>query len=112
VLNQKTNHDISINISYITRRYSSKHRYLNSFLSTNPEGLKTNIIAENFDRQIQRRLKTIESFQTVATAFDYLNMIINHIRFDLLSAGKEIGNIEMGSLLSKSAKSNRILAIE
>jgi transposase-like protein len=91
MLTRKTKHDISLRLTSIKRRYANKYPQVISFLSTNLEELtthtinhdipKTNIMAENFNRQLQRRLKTIESFQTVATAFNYLNMIRNYIRF-------------------------------
>ena len=42
---------------------------------------KTNNDAENLNRQIERRLKTIESFQHFTTAYDYLIMFCNYIRF-------------------------------
>ncbi len=97
MLNQKTSSAISAKLTIIKRRYKDKYpsegscgRVI-SFLNANLEGLttyiinhdipKTNIMAENFNRQLQRRLKTIEAFQTVATAFNYLNMIRNYIRF-------------------------------
>lgn len=91
MLTRKTEHDISSRLTSIKRRYANKYPQVISFLSSNLEGLtthtinhdipKTNIMAESFNRQLQRRLKTIESFQTVATAFNYLNMIRNYIRF-------------------------------
>jgi hypothetical protein len=42
---------------------------------------KTNNIAENRNKQIVRRLKTIEAFQHFETAFNYLNLICNYLRF-------------------------------
>jgi len=42
---------------------------------------KTSNDAENLNRQIERRLKTIESFQHLKTAYDYLIMICNYLRF-------------------------------
>jgi len=42
---------------------------------------KTNNRAENLNKQIERRLKTIEGFQTANTAFNYLILYINYIRF-------------------------------
>jgi hypothetical protein len=38
-------------------------------------------MAENFNRQLQRRLKTIEAFQSFSTALNYLNMLRNYLRF-------------------------------
>jgi transposase-like protein len=91
MLTRKTEHDISSRLTSIKRKYANKYPQVVSFLLSNLEGLtthtinqdipKTNIMAESFNRQLQRRLKTIESFQTVATAFNYLNMIRNYIRF-------------------------------
>ncbi len=42
---------------------------------------KTSNRAENFNKQLQRRFKTIESFQTSETAFNYLNLLRNYLRF-------------------------------
>lgn len=42
---------------------------------------KTSNDAENLNRQIERRLKTIESFQHFKTAYDYLIMLCNYLRF-------------------------------
>lgn len=42
---------------------------------------KTNNIAENRNRQIKRRLKTIEAFQSETYAFNYLILICNYLRF-------------------------------
>lgn len=41
---------------------------------------QTNNIAENLNRQIQRRFKTIEAFQSVETAWNYQNLIRNYLR--------------------------------
>lgn len=91
MLKEKTNSEVSARLSLIKRRYKDKYPKVLSFLTNNLEGpttytinhdiLKTNIMVENFNRQLQRRLKTIESFQTVATAFNYLNLIRNYLRF-------------------------------
>jgi transposase-like protein/DNA-directed RNA polymerase subunit RPC12/RpoP len=43
--------------------------------------LKTNNQAENANKQIKRRLKTIEAFQCFNTAFNYLNLLRNYLRF-------------------------------
>jgi transposase-like protein len=42
---------------------------------------KTSNIAENLNRQFERRLKTIESFHSFETAFNYLNLYRNYLRF-------------------------------
>lgn len=42
---------------------------------------KTNNIAENINRQLMRRLKTIESFQKLSYAENYLNLYKNYLRF-------------------------------
>ncbi len=91
MLKQKTSSSVSIKLTNIKRLYKDKYPLVISFLTANLEGLtthtinhdipKTNIMAENFNRQLQRRLKTIEAFQTVATAFNHPNMIRNYIRF-------------------------------
>jgi transposase-like protein len=46
------------------------------------EGLpRTNNIAESFNKQIQRRVKTIESFQHTTTAIAYMNLLVAYLRF-------------------------------
>jgi len=42
---------------------------------------KTNNIAENINRQLMRRFKTIESFQKLIYAENYLNLYKNYLRF-------------------------------
>jgi len=42
---------------------------------------KTNNIAENINRQLMRRFKTIESFQKLRYAENYLNLYKNYLRF-------------------------------
>lgn len=42
---------------------------------------KTNNIAENLNKQLQRRFKTIEAFQSRETAWNYQNLIRNYLRF-------------------------------
>lgn len=91
MLHQKTCSAVSVHLMSIKRRYKNQFPQIISFLTANVDGLtthtinhnipRTNIMAEIFNRQLQRRLKTIEAFQTVDTAFNYLNMIRNHIRF-------------------------------
>lgn len=46
-----------------------------------PDIKKTNNIAENINRQLMRRLKTIESFQKLRYANNYLNLYKNYLRF-------------------------------
>ena len=86
-----TNSEVTKELKVIKRRYRTKYPKVVSFLTDNLDRLttytinqripKTNIMAENFNRQLQRRLKTIEAFQTFSTAFNYLNMIRNYLRF-------------------------------
>jgi hypothetical protein len=42
---------------------------------------KTNNIAENLNKQLERRFKTIEAFQSIETAWNYQNLIRNYLRF-------------------------------
>jgi transposase-like protein len=88
---KKTDSKVTEKFKVIKKQYSTKYPKVISFLTDNLDGLttytinqhipKTNIMAENFNRQLQRRLKTIEAFQTFSTAFNYLNMIRNYLRF-------------------------------
>jgi hypothetical protein len=41
----------------------------------------TNNIAENLNRQMERRFKTIEAFQSLDTAWNYQTLIRNYLRF-------------------------------
>jgi transposase-like protein len=41
---------------------------------------RTNNMAETFNRQMQRRLKTIESFQHRTTAIAYMNLLVAYLR--------------------------------
>ena len=41
---------------------------------------RTNNLVENVNKQIQRRLKTIESFQYRHTAIDYMNLLVAYLR--------------------------------
>ena len=41
---------------------------------------RTNNMAESFNKQIQRRLKTIESFQRTSTAIPYMNLLVAYLR--------------------------------
>jgi len=75
------------------RDYSSTYPAVVKFLATHWEGLlthqrhpgvkTTNVMAENINKQFQRRFKTIEAFQSVDSAFDYLNLYRNYLRFKL-----------------------------
>lgn len=75
----------------LKNKYGKKYHSVIKFLEKNLKNLlthqsdkkipKTNNIAESYNRQIERRLKTIEAFQNIQTAFNYLNMIRNYIRF-------------------------------
>ena len=58
-------------------------RHLDKLLThqEKPEISKTNKISENVNRQLMRRLKTIESFQSFVTAENYLNLYKNDLRF-------------------------------
>ena len=38
-------------------------------------------MAESFNKQIQRRVKTIESFQRHMTAIPYMNLLVAYLRF-------------------------------
>ena len=91
MFNKKTHSKVTEKFNAIKKRYATRYPKVISFLTDNLDGLniytinqripKTNIMAENFNRQLQRRLKTIEAFQTFSTAFNYLNMIRNYLRF-------------------------------
>lgn len=91
MLYQKTTLDVSRHLRSIRRKYNNQYPQVISFLINNLDALtthtinhhipRTNIMAENFNRQLQRRLKTIEAFQSVSTASNYLNLIRNYIRF-------------------------------
>jgi hypothetical protein len=41
---------------------------------------RTNRIAEDFNKQIMRRIKTIEDFQHCATAIDYMKLLVAYWR--------------------------------
>jgi transposase-like protein len=74
----------------ITSKYSIKYPKVISFLSNNKNQLlthqgykeipKTNNDAENTNRQIKRRLKTIEAFQSKISAYNYLILFCNYLR--------------------------------
>ncbi|HEY9164619.1 MAG TPA: hypothetical protein VIS48_00495 [Candidatus Kryptonia bacterium] len=91
MLYQKTTPDVSRHLRSIRRKYNNQYPQVISFLINNLDALtthtinhdipRTNIMVENFNRQLQRRLKTIEAFQSVSTASNYLNLIRNYIRF-------------------------------
>lgn len=42
---------------------------------------RTTVRAENINKQLQRRFKTIEGFEKNDNAFNYLNLIRNYLRF-------------------------------
>jgi hypothetical protein len=46
-----------------------------------PKIFKTTVRAENINKQLQRRYKTIEAFQSIDTAFHYQNLYRNYLRF-------------------------------
>ncbi len=84
MLNERTYGDISVRLSSVTCGYINKYPHVISFLTAhtiNHDIYKANIMAEDFNRHLQSGLKTIEAFKTVATAFTYLNMFRNYIRF-------------------------------
>lgn len=45
-----------------------------------PRLAKTNAQAENFNKQLKRRFKTIEAFQSLQTAGNYLNLLCGYLR--------------------------------
>jgi transposase-like protein len=71
--------------------YQAKYPKLIEFFDRNLEKLithqkhpkikKTNNVAENISRQLMRRFKTIESFQKLIYAKNYLNLYQNYLRF-------------------------------
>jgi hypothetical protein len=75
----------------IKRKYKNRFPEVIKFLNKNYENMvmhqrdkkipKTNNMAENRNKQIERRLKTIESFQYFRTACNYLNLLCNYLRF-------------------------------
>jgi len=74
----------------IIENYGNKYPEVIELLTKNKEGLlkhqkdkkipKTNNDAENTNRQIKRRLKTIEAFQRQENAENYLIIICNYLR--------------------------------
>ena len=101
-----TNSHVTKELKLIKRRYGSKYPKVVSFLTHNLDELttytinqripKTNIMAENFNRQLQRRLKTIEAFQSFTTALNYLNMIRNYLRFKPFTDCKRVKKYRNG----------------
>lgn len=83
--------DVSLELLRELSRYNRKYPKLCEFFDRHLEKLlthqrvpaisKTNNIAENINRQLMRRLKTIESFQSFSTAENYLNLYKNYLRF-------------------------------
>jgi transposase-like protein len=45
-----------------------------------PQIMRTTVRAENINKQFERRLKTIEAFQSYTTAFQYQNLYRNYLR--------------------------------
>ncbi len=73
------------------QRYRDEYTKLFEFFGRNlkkllthhkhPKIKKTNNIAENINRQLMRRFKTIESFEKLDYAENYLNLYKNYLRF-------------------------------
>jgi len=73
------------------RRYRRSHPQIVALVAKHWDGLlhhqhdsnipKTTVMAENFNKQLERRLKTIEAFQCVETAANYQNLYRNFLRF-------------------------------
>jgi transposase-like protein len=71
--------------------YKEKYPGLNKFINRHLDKLlthqkdqkikKTNNIAENINRRLMIRLKTIESFKNFNSAENYLNLYKNYLRF-------------------------------
>jgi transposase-like protein len=61
--------------------FFNRHLYKLLIHQSHPVIKKTNNIAENINRQLMRRLKTIESFQKLSYAENYLNLYKNYLRF-------------------------------
>jgi len=80
-----------IKLQKFKNKYRTRFPEIIKFLNRNYECMvihqrnnnipKTNNIAENRNKQIVRRFKTIEAFQHFETAFNYLNLICNYLRF-------------------------------
>jgi len=68
------------------KRYGNVIRFIASHWDAllehqrDPQILKTSVRAENINKQFERRLKTIEAFQSVETAFQYQNLYRNYLR--------------------------------
>jgi len=90
----------------LIKRYKKSYQNLFAFLKKNLPKLlthqghrdipKTNNIAENTNRQLTRRLKTIESFQSIETASNYLNLYKNYLRFKPYTDCKGANKIKNG----------------
>jgi transposase-like protein len=73
------------------RLYTTHYPSVVRFIATHWEALlrhqddphifKTTVRAESFNKQLQRRYKTIEAFQQLDTAFHYQNLYRNYLRF-------------------------------
>lgn len=42
---------------------------------------RTNVLAENLNKQLMRRLKTVEAFQSFRTAYNYVQLLTLYLRF-------------------------------
>lgn len=73
------------------KSYQRQYPYVTAWLVENLELMlvhqrdvripKTNNLAENLNKQLERRFKTIEAFQSIETAWNYQNLIRNYLRF-------------------------------
>lgn len=77
--------------NHLRRRYRQRYgrvltwleEHLDLMLAHQEDPLvpKTNNIAENLNKQLERRFKTIEAFQSVETAWNYQTLLRNYLRF-------------------------------
>jgi hypothetical protein len=91
MLYAKTSEDTKRIYETYKTMYSRKYPQVVGFMNRHLDGLtmhqkddnipKTSNLAENLNKQLMRRFKTIEAFQTFNTAFNYLNLICNYLRF-------------------------------
>ncbi|MFZ2322850.1 MAG: hypothetical protein WAV89_04035 [Ignavibacteriaceae bacterium] len=83
--------EVSINLLNQLFNYKEKYPALSKFFNRHLDKLlahqkdqkikKTNNIAENINRRLMIRLKTIESFKNFNSAENYLNLYKNYLRF-------------------------------
>lgn len=83
--------EVSINLLNQLFNYKEKYPALSKFFNRHLDKLlahqkdqkikKTNNIAENINRRLMIRLKTIESFKNFYSAENYLNLYKNYLRF-------------------------------